>query len=146
MRRRPELPALFDVECASGLAKAVRRDRLDLESAASMLADLLDIPAETVKAVVAQLRDRGAVTRGWIGVQIQPVTAEIADSLAVGQRWEGDERIVLFVKMAEGVELTEGIKEKIRQSIRDNVSPRHIPARIIAVAAERWPPPVSEKR
>jgi serine protease Do len=40
-----------------------------------------DIPAETVKAVIAQLKDRGAVTRGWIGVQIQPVTGEIADSL-----------------------------------------------------------------
>jgi serine protease Do len=42
-----------------------------------------DIPAETVKAVVAQLRDHGAVTRGWIGVQIQPVTADIADSLGL---------------------------------------------------------------
>jgi serine protease Do len=39
------------------------------------------IPANTVKSVVAQLRDRGSVTRGWIGVQIQPVTAEIAESL-----------------------------------------------------------------
>jgi serine protease Do len=42
-----------------------------------------DIPAETVKAVVAQLKDHGAVTRGWIGVQIQPVTREIADSLGL---------------------------------------------------------------
>ena len=42
-----------------------------------------DIPAETVKAVVAQLQDHGAVTRGWIGVQIQPVTADIADSLGM---------------------------------------------------------------
>jgi serine protease Do len=42
-----------------------------------------DIPAETVKVVVAQLKDHGAVTRGWIGVQIQPVTAEIADSLSL---------------------------------------------------------------
>jgi serine protease Do len=41
------------------------------------------IPAETVKSVVAQLKDKGAVTRGWIGVQIQPVTAEIADSLGL---------------------------------------------------------------
>jgi serine protease Do len=41
------------------------------------------IPAETVKTVVAQLRDKGAVTRGWIGVQIQPVTADIADSLGI---------------------------------------------------------------
>src|SRR5215471_4682110 len=42
-----------------------------------------DIPAETVKTVVAQLKDHGAVTRGWIGVQIQPVTNEIADSLGL---------------------------------------------------------------
>jgi serine protease Do len=42
-----------------------------------------DIPADTVKQVVAQLKDHGAVTRGWIGVQIQPVTAEIADSLGL---------------------------------------------------------------
>jgi serine protease Do len=42
-----------------------------------------DIPAETVKTVVAQLRDKGTVTRGWIGVQIQPVTSELADSLGL---------------------------------------------------------------
>jgi serine protease Do len=41
------------------------------------------IPADTVKSVVAQLRDKGSVTRGWIGVQIQPVTADIADSLGL---------------------------------------------------------------
>jgi serine protease Do len=41
------------------------------------------IPAPTVKSVVAQLKDNGKVTRGWMGVQIQPVTAEIADSLGM---------------------------------------------------------------
>ncbi len=41
------------------------------------------IPSDTVKSVVAQLKDKGAVTRGWIGVQIQPVTPEIADSLGL---------------------------------------------------------------
>jgi serine protease Do len=41
------------------------------------------IPAETVKAVIAQLKDKGVVTRGWIGVQIQPVTDDIADSLGM---------------------------------------------------------------
>jgi serine protease Do len=40
-----------------------------------------DIPSETVKAVVAQLKDKGVVSRGWVGVQIQPVTAEIAEGL-----------------------------------------------------------------
>jgi serine protease Do len=44
-----------------------------------------DIPAETAKLVVAQLKDHGDVTRGWIGVQVQPVTAEIADSLGLKQ-------------------------------------------------------------
>jgi serine protease Do len=42
-----------------------------------------DIPAETAKLVVAQLKDTGHVTRGWLGVQIQPVTAAIADSLGL---------------------------------------------------------------
>ena len=42
-----------------------------------------DIPADTVKTVVAQLKARGHVTRGWLGVQIQPVTASIADSLGL---------------------------------------------------------------
>jgi len=41
------------------------------------------IPADTVKSVVGQLKDNGKVTRGWIGVQIQPVTSEIADSLGL---------------------------------------------------------------
>jgi serine protease Do len=43
------------------------------------------IPADTVKSVVTQLREKGTVTRGWIGVQIQPVTPEIADSLGLKQ-------------------------------------------------------------
>jgi len=43
------------------------------------------IPADTVKSVVAQLRDKGSVTRGWIGVQIQPVTPDIADSMGLKQ-------------------------------------------------------------
>jgi serine protease Do len=42
-----------------------------------------DIPADTVKAVVAQLKDTGHVTRGWMGVQIQAITADIADSLGL---------------------------------------------------------------
>jgi serine protease Do len=42
-----------------------------------------DIPASTAQLVIAQLKDKGAVTRGWLGVQVQPVTAEIADSLGL---------------------------------------------------------------
>jgi serine protease Do len=42
-----------------------------------------DIPAETAKMVIAQLKDKGSVTRAWIGVQVQPVTKDIADSLGL---------------------------------------------------------------
>jgi acetoacetyl-CoA synthetase len=55
----------------------------------------------------------------------------IADSLAIGQNWKGDQRIILFVKLMEGVELTDQLKEKIRRALRENASPRHVPAIIM---------------
>jgi acetoacetyl-CoA synthetase len=58
---------------------------------------------------------------------------EIADSVVVGQNWKNDVRVILFVKPEEGVELTEDLKNKIRQTIRTNASPRHVPAKIIAI-------------
>ncbi|MDX1708095.1 MAG: acetoacetate--CoA ligase [Desulfobacterales bacterium] len=58
---------------------------------------------------------------------------EIADSVVVGQDWKNDVRVILFVKLDEGVELTDALKDKIRQTIRVNASPRHVPAKIISV-------------
>jgi acetoacetyl-CoA synthetase len=58
---------------------------------------------------------------------------EVADSLVVGQNWENDIRVILFVKLAEGAELTEDLVKKIRTTIRQNTTPRHVPAKIIAV-------------
>jgi acetoacetyl-CoA synthetase len=58
---------------------------------------------------------------------------EIDDSLVVGQDWKNDVRVILFVKLAAGVELTEELRKKIRTILRDNASPRHVPAKIIAV-------------
>src|SRR4030065_841078 len=57
----------------------------------------------------------------------------IASSIAVGQNWKNDVRVILFVKMGPGRELTEGLKDQIRKTIRMNASPRHVPAKIIAV-------------
>ncbi len=59
---------------------------------------------------------------------------EIADSVAIGQNFEGDQRIILFVKLAEGHTLTEDLINKIRKTLRDNASPRHVPAKIIQVS------------
>ncbi len=58
---------------------------------------------------------------------------EIADSVVVGQDWKNDVRVILFVKLGEGVELTDDLKNNIRQTIRVNASPRHVPAKIISV-------------
>ncbi len=58
---------------------------------------------------------------------------EVADSLAIGQSWEGDQRIILFVKLAEGYNLTEDLENKIKKTLREKASPRHVPAKIIEV-------------
>ncbi len=56
---------------------------------------------------------------------------EVADSLAVGQDWHGDQRILLFVKLAPGYALTEELKGKITAALRARASPRHVPAVIM---------------
>jgi acetoacetyl-CoA synthetase len=58
---------------------------------------------------------------------------EIDDSLVIGQDWKGDVRVILFVKLAEGQELTGELKKKIKQLLRTNASPRHVPAKIISI-------------
>ena len=55
---------------------------------------------------------------------------EVADSLAVGQNYLEDQRVILFVKLSEGFELTDQLKDKIRKTLRENASPRHVPALI----------------
>jgi acetoacetyl-CoA synthetase len=59
---------------------------------------------------------------------------EIADSLVVGQDWDHDVRVVLFVKLNPGMELDEGLIKRIKTNIRTNCTPRHVPAKVIAVA------------
>jgi len=58
---------------------------------------------------------------------------EIQESIAVGQDWEGDVRVVLFVRLRPGVTLDDGLTRRIRDTIRANTTPRHVPARILSV-------------
>jgi acetoacetyl-CoA synthetase len=58
---------------------------------------------------------------------------EVEESIAVGQDWEGDARIILFVRLRDGHSLDESLIEQMRRRIRANLSPRHVPAKIIAV-------------
>jgi acetoacetyl-CoA synthetase len=56
---------------------------------------------------------------------------EIADSLAIGQNYQGDQRVILFVKLAAGFAMTDELQNKIRKTLRENASPRHVPAVIL---------------
>ncbi|MDY6968766.1 MAG: acetoacetate--CoA ligase, partial [Spirochaetota bacterium] len=58
---------------------------------------------------------------------------EVLDSLVVGQNWKDDVRVVLFVKLVDGIELDEELKKKIKKTIRENTTPRHVPAKIIKI-------------
>ena len=58
---------------------------------------------------------------------------DVLESLVIGQQWDGDERIVLFVRLREGLMLTPELEDRIRRRIRENTTPRHVPARIVRV-------------
>ncbi|NUT84975.1 acetoacetate--CoA ligase [Pseudomonas corrugata] len=59
---------------------------------------------------------------------------QVLDSVAIGQQWQGDVRVVLFVRLQEGVVLDDTLEQRIRQVIRANTTPRHVPAKILAVS------------
>ena len=58
---------------------------------------------------------------------------EIQESIVIGQSWDNDVRIILFVVLNKGYELTEKVKEKIKKIIKTEASPRHVPAKIISI-------------
>lgn len=64
--------------------------------------------------------------------QVQKIE-EVVESCAVGQKWDNDERVVLFVVLRDGVTLTDDLKARIKKIIRDNATPRHVPSKIIQV-------------
>ncbi len=58
---------------------------------------------------------------------------EVLESIVVGQNWEDDVRVVLFVRLRDGVVLDDALRTRIRQAIRANTTPRHVPAKILEV-------------
>ena len=58
---------------------------------------------------------------------------EVVESIVIAQNWDNDVRIVLFLKLADDLELTESLKEKVIDQIRTNLTPRHIPAKVVSV-------------
>jgi acetoacetyl-CoA synthetase len=68
-----------------------------------------------------------------IYAQVEQVP-EVIEALAIGQDWDNDVRVVLFVRLRPGVALDEALVARIRKQIREGASPRHVPAKIVAVA------------
>jgi len=58
---------------------------------------------------------------------------EVIESICVGQEWEGDVRVVLFVRLREGITLDETLRARIRRAIRQEETPRHVPAKVLQV-------------
>jgi acetoacetyl-CoA synthetase len=71
---------------------------------------------------------------------------EIADSLVIGQKFEGDIRIIMFVLLNEGYELTEELRDKIKNKIREKTSPRHVPKLIFQTPPDGIPYTFSNKK
>jgi acetoacetyl-CoA synthetase len=65
--------------------------------------------------------------------QIEKV-AEIVDSIVIGQRWQDDVRVILFVKLKPNLTLTESFIKTIKNTIRSNTTPRHVPAKVLQVS------------
>ena len=59
---------------------------------------------------------------------------EVVESICIGQDWQGDARVVLFVRLRDGLTLDEGLRDRIRKQIRANCTPRHVPAKIVQIA------------
>jgi len=59
---------------------------------------------------------------------------EVVESIAIGQEWGDDVRVVLFVKLRDGLLLDQALADRIRRQIRDNTTPRHVPAKVVQVA------------
>ena len=64
--------------------------------------------------------------------QVERVNS-VLECLAIGQRWDDDVRVVLFVVLKPGVSLDADLQQQIRQEIRTHTTPRHVPARIVQV-------------
>jgi len=57
----------------------------------------------------------------------------VVEALVIGQDWDGDVRVVLFVRLREGKTLDAALEDKIKKQIRANTTPRHVPARVLQV-------------
>ncbi len=91
------------------------------------------------RGIVIHGRSDATLNAGGVRIGTSEIYAQvehipgIVEAVAVGQEWDDDTRIVLFVRLAEGTELTDALQAEIRWRLRTHASPRHVPTRIAVV-------------
>ena len=76
----------------------------------------------------------GGVRIGTAEIYRQVETLDaVLESIAIAQPWKGDERVILFVVLREGLKLDDALRTRIRDVIRRNTTPRHVPAKVLQV-------------
>ena len=135
----PSMPVMFWADPDGAKYRAAYFGRFDNVWCHGDFCELYEHPDGNVGMVIFGRSDAvlnpGGVRIGTAEIyrQVEKLP-EILESLVIGQDLAGDVRIVLFVRLREGVVLDEALRARIRKVIRDNASPRHVPAKILAVA------------
>jgi len=92
------------------------------------------------RGIVIHGRSDATLNAGGVRIGTSEIYAQvehipgIVEAVAVGQEWDDDTRIVLFVRLADGLALTDELQAEIKRVLRVNASPRHVPARIVQVS------------
>jgi len=131
----PSAPVSFWNDPDGARYKAAYFDRFDGVWAHGDFAELTEDGGLVIHGRSDSVLNPGGVRIGTAEIyrQVEKLD-EVIESIAIGQNWKDDVRVVLFVILREGVALDDDLRQRIRSVIRENTTPRHVPAKIVAVA------------
>lgn len=131
----PSMPVAFWSDPTGENYRHAYFDRFDNVWAHGDFAELTEHQGVIIHGRSDAVLNPGGVRIGTAEIYRQvEKSSEVLESVVIGQEWQGDVRIVLFVKLREGLLLDDELQSKIRRIIRSNASPRHVPAKILQVA------------
>jgi acetoacetyl-CoA synthetase len=130
----PSAPVAFWNDPDGARYKAAYFERFDGIWAHGDFAELTDEGGLVIYGRSDAVLNPGGVRIGTAEIyrQVEKLD-EVVESIAIGQNWEDDVRVVLFVVLREGLQLDDALRQRIRAVIRENTTPRHVPAKIVAV-------------
>ena len=130
----PSAPVCFWNDADGARYKAAYFERFDGIWAHGDFAELTEDGGLVIHGRSDSVLNPGGVRIGTAEIyrQVEKLD-EILESIAIGQNWKDDVRVVLFVILRDGVKLDDDLQLRIRKVIRENTTPRHVPAKIVAV-------------